>query len=302
MSGQYFLHKKYVFAGVFSAIFSSVAWIFEEEAVRSLSPLIVSSFASLCAACLLLPFVYHRLNRELFLKLLRIKNTFIVVVLVRNVIGFLLFLNALLYTSSVKTMFLTKMESYLLLLIHWLVFKEKVSGKEILLLLVHIMGAVLLSSGSDLSLSLEHLGDFLIILGLLASASVYYPGKKIAETLGSMESSMLTNLCSGLLLLPFALYYDFGVLSENESVYHGLYYLFLTTILYYFASTVLWFYSLKGVVHWLNSALRCLGPIFAFPLAYLLFEKTLSSAQILGATIVILTSLLLLLNSRKLKS
>lgn len=295
----YYQHRKFLFAGIFSSVFSSVAWIFEETAVRNLSPLIVSSFASLFAALLLLPFTYSYLTRENFLKLWQIRKTFLLVVLVRNVIGFLLFLNALLYTSSAKTMFLTKMESYIILLIHWLVFKERVSKREMILLLIHILGAIILSAGDNIRISSEMTGDVLIILGLFASASVYYPGKKISQTIGPLQSTLLTNLCSGLMILPFALYFDFEILTKNEYFNIGIYNLFITALLYYSASTVLWFYSLKGIVHWLNSALRCLGPLIAFPLAWIFFEKTLSIIQILGAIIVILTSLLLVLNSKK---
>ena len=105
-------------AAILSAIFSSITWITNGEAVRILSPLIVAAFSPLFAAVItiiLIPLILKKEKRGFpsLAKLRSLSIPFLYVLLVRNVIVFLLFDYSLLYTSSAKVMFLTKMEPYL---------------------------------------------------------------------------------------------------------------------------------------------------------------------------------------------
>jgi drug/metabolite transporter (DMT)-like permease len=73
-----------------------------------------------------------------------------------------------------------------------------------------------------------------------------------------------------------------------------------SVLMFYVASTILWFYSLSAVSAWLNSALRCLGPVFAAPIAWLFFDKSLDGIQIVGATIVVGTSIAMIIRPKRL--
>ena len=64
-------------------------------------------------------------------------------------------------------------------------------------------------------------------------------------------------------------------------------------MLYSLASQALWYASLKTVQGWMVSALRALGPLLAAPVAFFLFGETLEPMQLVGAAIVLLTSLLM---------
>lgn len=289
---------RYILAGVLSAIFSSLAWIPEQEAVYKLTPLLVGSLAPLFAG-IIIYLLFPKVRLINFSTIIENIKPFVLVLFIRNTVGFLLFATALLHTSSLKIMFLTKMEPYIVLFIHWLFYKERVKQQDLILLVVHIIGALLLSLGMELEFSIEQWGDVLVFCGLLASASVYKPGQLLAQKLGSLRSTMLTNFCSGLMLLPIALFFDSEAIFNNSEALSGFGYLLVTVILYYICSTSFWFYSLSGTPAWLNSALRALGPVVAAPLAWLCFNKSLDKAQLFGAAIVIATSILLVINSKK---
>lgn len=291
-------------AAILSAILSSITWITSGEAVRILSPLIVAAFSPLFAAIItiiLIPILLKKEKRG-FPSLAKLRSLwipFLFVSIIRNVIGFLLFDYSLLYTSSAKVMFLTKMEPYVVLGLHAALYGERIGRGDSLLLLLHIGGAILLSAGSNLSFSFEQWGDVLVLLGLLSSASVYKPGKLLSDAFGSMQATVLTSLFSAAILIPCALIIDgYRFLTPGVNIPLGFSFMIASVLMFYVASTILWFYSLSAVPAWLNSALRCLGPVVAAPIAWLFFDKSLDGIQIVGATIVVLTSITMVLRPK----
>lgn len=291
--------QKFLLAGVLGSVLSSIAWVTEQEAITRLSALTVAAVAPLVASLLMAPFTlrYHTLpSRESFR---RMAGPFLVVLLLRNIFGSLVFTAALVMTSSAKVMFLTKIEPYLVLFLHWVFYKERVPQRDLMLLLVHVFGAIILSTGGEFRLHIEQVGDVLVLLGILGNALTYRPGKQLAEALGPAVMATIGSFLAGILLLPFALYWhseDF-LMSAEHTV--GFSYLLLTVVIFYIISSTLWFYSLQGVDAWLNSALRCVGPVVAAPIAWFAFGKVLTGSQAIGAAIVILTSLLLVRSSGK---
>ena len=105
----------------------------------------------------------------------------------------------------------------------------------------------------------------------------------------------MSSLIAGIIVLPFAFYaqpesFNF-LLPENIL---GWQYLIITVFIFYVFSMLFWFISLHGLEAWLSSALRCLGPIFAAPIAWIFYQQRLGAVQVVGATLVILTSVLML--------
>jgi drug/metabolite transporter (DMT)-like permease len=295
----------HILAAILSAILSSITWITNGEAIRILSPLIVAAFSSLFAAVItiiLIPLLLKKEKRG-FPSLTKLRSLwipFLFVSLIRNVIGFLLFDYSLLYTSSAKVMFLTKMEPYIVLGLHAALYGERIERGDSLLLLLHIAGAILLSAGSNLSFTFEQWGDVLVLLGLLAGASAYKPGKVLSEAFGSVQTTVLTSLFSAVVLIPFALMIDgHRVFSPSVDIFRGFLFMIVSVLMFYVAGTILWFYSLSAIPAWLNSALRCLGPVVAAPIAWLFFDKSLEGIQIVGATIVIWTSIVMVLRPKR---
>lgn len=276
-------------AAVLSPFFSSVSTIFKSEAARDLSPLIVVSFGGIIGSIIL--FAIAALRKEkISVKLIKsnLRDLSLLVVL-RFIIGEVVMTYGLANTFAIKAIFFTKIEPFFVLILAWFILKEKIRGKYLVLLTIHIFGAILLSTGG--LFLMPHLGDLLIIFAMLCFAASYVSGKKIAHNIGSTLGSAIPMGIASLILFPFALFSSYPHLSSYSS--KGWEFLLIYVILFNVIALSLWFYSLKAVKGWIVSALRYLGPIFGAPVAYFFFGQTLVLTQIVGACIIIATSLLI---------
>ncbi len=269
---------------------SSFGWIFEGEAVARLQPLAVTCISLLVGACILLAAARTRgaLNTE---SLRVVKSPgFLLFSLIRSAFLTLLFCYCLTLTSSTKTMFLTKIEPYLVLLIQIVWYNHKTSLQHLTLLAVHIVGAVLLSTGGEFRLSLDTLGDLLLFVAVAGNALLYMPTQRYSKSLGAMYAAGFCQGIGGLILLPFMLAFASESLRVTPEHTIGWYYAFLTVLVFHVLSTGMWFASMRHVPAWLASALRSFGPVFAAPVAWLMFDQPLSLIQTLGACLVVITS------------
>ena len=281
------MEKYGLIAAILSPFFSSVSTIFKSEAARDLSPLVVVSFGGIIGSIIL--FIIAGFRKEKISKKL-IKNnlkdlSFLIVL--RFIIGEVVLTYGLVNTTAIKAIFFTKIEPFFVLILAWFVMKEKIKIRQLVLLIIHLFGAILLSTGG-LFLGL-HMGDLLIIFAMFCFAATYISGKKISHNLGSTLGSAIPMGIASLILLPFAIFSSYSDIFSYSS--KGWEYLFIYVILFNVIALTLWYFSLKEVKGWIVSALRYLGPIFGAPVAYFLFGQTLGSIQIVGACIIIATSL-----------
>ena len=84
-------------------------------------------------------------------------------------------------------------------------------------------------------------------------------------------------------LAPFLLLLARDMFVPTPEHIAGWGYALATVLSFYVLSNALWFFSLKQVPAWLASALRCVGPVFAAPLAWILFDSRMNFVQISGA-------------------
>lgn len=134
-------------AAILSPFFSSVSTIFKSEAAKALSPLVVVSFGGIIGSIILFAIAFVR--REKISKKLLKENTKDIgfLILLRFMLGEIIFTYGLVNTSVIKAIFFTKIEPYFVLILGWLLLKEKVKAKDLLLLTIHLFGALLLSTG-----------------------------------------------------------------------------------------------------------------------------------------------------------
>lgn len=158
-----------------------------------------------------------------------------------------------------------------------------------ILLTVHLAGALLLSTGG--LFVIPHTGDVLVILAMLCFASSYIVGKRISHAMGATLGSAIPMGIGSLILLPFAIFSSYSHLATYS--YKGWEYLIIYVVLFNVIALSLWFSSLKLVKGWIVSALRYVGPILGAPVAYFMFGQTLNVNQLIGAGIIIATSLLI---------
>jgi drug/metabolite transporter (DMT)-like permease len=276
-------------AAILSPFFSSVSTIFKSEAAKDLSPLIVVSFGGIIGSIIL--FIIAKFRREKISNQLiknNLKDISLLVVL-RFIVGELTLTYGLANTSAIKAIFFTKIEPFFVLVLAWIFLKEKVKARYLLLLSIHLFGAILLSTGG-LFLT-PHVGDLLVIFAMFCFAASYISGERISHNLGSTFSSAIPMGIASLMLLPFAVFSSYSHLF-NYSL-KGWEFLFIYVVLFNVIALTLWFSSLRLVKGWIVSALRYVGPILGAPVAYFMFGQTLRSAQILGAGIIVITSLLI---------
>lgn len=280
-------------ASLISTILSSYAWVTEQEAVLALSPLAVASISMLMGSAILL--MCARLTQRLpsWETMLSEKRTFLVLLISRTFVGQIFVIYALTATSASKIMFLTKVEPYLIVFWVWLTTREGVSRYHLFLLAIHIVGAVLLSTGGTFTLSVDQLGDLLVFAGVAANAVSYVPAQRLAKRWGAYATSGWSALIGGTVLFPIALLLEPNPFIFTDRALVGWTNLIVTVIIFYVLSTVLWYYSLTGLKAWMASAIRCVGPVVAAPIAYLFYEQALTGVQIFGAVVVLLTSVLM---------
>lgn len=280
-----------ILPAILSPFFSSIATIFKASAAKNLTPLIVVAVGGLIGSIIL--FFLSKLFKEK-LSFEKIKSNWkdlFFIMILRNLLGELLFTFGLSQTEAVKAIFFTKIEPYFVLIISWLFLKERVKGKHFLLLTVHLFGAVLLSTGGNIYIvGKAQLGDLLVILAIALFASSYFFGKRLAQNLGATSSNAISMGTASLILLPLVF---LSPLPNFNTHSQGWLYLLIYVLLFNVISLTLWYMSLKTVQGWIVSALRYVGPILGAPVAYLLFKEVLNSTQLFGAAIIIVTSYLI---------
>jgi len=285
---------------ILSPFFSSVATIFKTGSAKILSPLIVVGIGGIIGSVLLFFLAYLFREKFSFAKIQKYRKELMYLIILRILLGELLFTFGLSQTEAIKAIFLTKIEPYFVLLISWLFLKEKIRSNHVVLLGVHLVGAIILSSGGNINIvSKAQIGDLFVILAMGMFALSYNYGKRLAENIGSMYSNAISLGIGSLLVLPFVFIFSYPFQFTNEST--GWAYLFIYVVLFNVIGLTLWYASLKSVKGWIVSALRYIGPILGAPVAYILLGEILNPLQIFGAIIILITSFLIV-KENKIKS
>jgi len=283
-------HKGLLFA-IVSPLVTSIATILLGGSVKLLDPWIILSFSPLIASVTLFLIVLLRGQRFKLQEIKDHQGDIFSLIVLRQIIGWAIFVVGLTFTDVIKAIFFTKVEPYFVLLIHWFVYKEKVQKKHLLLLAVHIFGAILLSTGGkNIGFGKAQFGDLLVILSMACSSLSYIPATKLAKAIGAIKINTISQFAAALVFLPFA--FLFSAKTGWVDV-RGWVYLVGYTILFSCIGLTLWFASLKTVKSWIVSSLRALGPLIGVPFAYLLLGETLTAVQLVGGVIILATSFLI---------
>lgn len=282
--------KNLIFA-IISPILSSVLTIFKTRAIKLLDVPTFLFFNALFGVLTLLAFVGLKREKIDFNKIKKSKIELFSLISTRYIIADIILVLGLSQTEAIKAIFFTKAEPYFVLFWHWLINREKIEPKHLVLLAIHISGAILLSTGGIFTgVGTPQIGDFAIIAAMGFYSYSYFPASKLVKTIGPRVSNMIGLLVAGTVFLPL-----FFVLSGSHvfKFSEGWVYLVLQAVLLTSVSLTLWFASLKTVKEWMVSALRAIGPLVGAPFAFFFFGETLKPMQIIGAGIVLATSFLI---------
>lgn len=283
-------HKGLVFA-IISPLVTSLATILLGGAVKLVSLWIVLASSPLIGALILFFILLFKGQKIKLAELKDNRRDIISVVAIRQIIGWAVFVIGLTFTDVIKAIFFTKVEPYFVLLIHWIVYKEKVKRKHLLLLAVHIFGAILLSTGGkSIGFGKAQLGDLLVVISMACASLSYIPATRLSKRMGAIKINAISLFTAGMVFLPFMLFF---VTPAGWANTRGLVYIVGYAVLFYVIGLTLWFASLKTVKGWIVSSLRALGPLIGAPFAYFLLGESLTAIQLLGGVIVLGTSFLI---------
>ena len=274
-----------------SSILSSIGWVFYAIAVRELTPLIAAAAVHFLGGAILVIYAWRTRQLPSWGELRTSWRIFLAVTILRPIVGPFFFAYALLLTPSIKVMFFTKAEPYFVLLWFWILERQKISSSHLVLLLIHVAGALLLSTGGTWSFDDAQKGDVLVLIGVIAISVTYSLGKDLSEKIGPLNASGITQCVGGLALFPLAVYLAEHDAWRGPSI--GWIHVVIIALMYNVLSHTMWFAALTAVRSWMVSAFRAVGPLVAAPFAWLILGETLSVIQIFGAFIVLLTSVLL---------
>jgi drug/metabolite transporter (DMT)-like permease len=286
-----------IFCAVASSVLSSLAWIFQGEAVHRLTPMVVAAGQGLMTGVVYL--VHLRISGQQFphAAVRTHARKLTEYILLRRVIGGILVCYALLMSESIKVMFLTKLEPYLILFWVWLLQGKTIPRPHAILLAVHITGAILLSTGGSFTPSKLDPGDFLLIAAIALFAYCYLHAEHLSHELGAAHLNGVSSIAAWIILLPIAV-----VLAPTAAwnpISIGWLNLLIVVLLFDVIAVTLWYHSMRSLEGWVVSALRAVGPVLAAPFAWLFFNQSLNQMQILGAALVLITSALLTYSKAK---
>jgi drug/metabolite transporter (DMT)-like permease len=288
-----------VFA-VISSVISSLATILKVQVVHYLNPLVAACVGVLFAGLLTLLLLWITKGLPTWQSILEARRPLLMLTMCRPVISNVMYTIGIAYTSSVEAMFLTKMESYLVIFWVWILDRVRPSGPHLLLLLVHIAGAVLLAVGDKgMNHGVSWFGDVIIVSAGVAAALSYRYAPQVTRTLKPLQVAAVVETLGGLITLPLILLARPLGFSGDAMI--GWAYLMMHSILFYIVAISLLYASLRGLEGWLSSALRATGPVVAAPIAMIFCGDTLTPPQGIGAVIVLITSALISRSDRKVR-
>jgi drug/metabolite transporter (DMT)-like permease len=277
---------------VLSSFLSSSATILRVQVVHSIHPLVAACIGVLFAGVLTLGFLAVTRNLPSWQSMMDVRRPLMMLTLCRPVASNVIFSFGIVYTSSVEAMFLTKMEPYVVIFWAWLLDRVRPSGNHLLLLLVHIAGAILLSVGHQgLHGEVSWVGDLIIVCAVFMAALSYRYAPQVTKSLQPLQTAAVAETIGGLITLPLIFFTPPMVFSEE--VMKAWVLLGIHSIMFYIFAISLLYASLQGIEGWLSSALRALGPLVAAPIALIFFGESLTPLQGIGAVTVLVTSALI---------
>jgi len=169
----------------------------------------------------------------------------------------------------------------------YFIFNERITAIKLMALLMAIIGVLLVVNPNG-----ENVSKIAIALGLLSGFTYALYGilAKFAVKNERPEEALLYTIGFGaIFLLPF---------SEFKIPISALPYLFGLAFFPTFLAYILYNTALKEIEVSKASIIATVEPVVALVLAYLLFHETLTTKQMVGATLIILGALILHVEER----
>jgi len=191
---------------------------------------------------------------------------------------------SILYTSLAEATLLTNMAPFIIAPISVIFFKERISAKFLIAVLLSISGLYLLMGKNQIDA--KHLsGDWLALLSALFYALFLIFIKKAAANHSVNRVMIMVCLSGAIILFLFAM-------INNETMFPhsiwGWFILIMIAVSGQLLGQTLLAYGIKFLPLQLSSLFLLLSPIFAAIYAYIAFHETLNLIQIGGIIIILI--------------
>lgn len=291
MRTKEWIAKHGIALSIFSSIFSSIATVFATGAVKLLNPLSVAGLGSIIGGIILFFWAKSSGRLPSLKALKRNWKDVIVQIIFRTTVGHAMLLIGFSLTFAIKAVFFSKIEPFFVLLWGFLLGRERIYPRQVFILVVHLAGAFLLSTGGNIAVfTTAQLGDALIIGAMFLLAYTYYSGARLAKNIGVRSTTAITSLAGGSVNASLGfLLFPLGTLSSALGWIYFVGYM----LTFHIIGITMWYAALKTVRGWIVSAVRAIGPIVGALLALALFGDMLTQVQIIGAAVILLTSALI---------
>lgn len=264
--------RKGLFFVLTTAFISGISIFLNSFAVASFEPSIFTTLKNMVVAVFLFS-LFFLLKDLKELKLLSKKNwlQLMVIGLVGGSIPFLLFFNALAYTTAINAAFLHKLLFVFVAFLAVIFLKERVNKKVLLSSLLLLLAVILLFG---INISSFSFFDLMILAATLLWAAENIISKKVLNELSAKTVAFGRMFFGSLFLLVFLLFTEKASLVFSLSLNHFIW-LMLTSI-FLFAYVFTWYNGLKRIPVSLATSILLLGlPITALLNYFFLYESIL---------------------------
>lgn len=273
---------------IIASIFIGLSVPIASQASRSVGVIQATTYTSLISVAFLAAIGVLSKERILIKEsLTRHLKDSLSVVISRPVIGNLLLIYGFSLTTAIKASFLLLLEPIFVTPISYILLRDRVNKRQVLLIGFLIMGAFLISTNGVLSsITQTQIGDFMVVLALLFFSYSYIPAKKLGEAINPITVTIINNLLGGLILFSIMLLLHINLFTINLSnawLVIGYVLTFSVIGLY------LYFSALRKTKPWIVSSLLTLSAVTGATVGYFWLHETIGIVQFLGA-IIILTS------------
>jgi drug/metabolite transporter (DMT)-like permease len=272
-----------------AAIFLGLAIPLGAQGSKQFGTFQIAVYSSLISIVFLVPFSFI-IKEKIQIKkyLTSYFKEAIQVVASRSIFGTLLYFYGVSLTTAIHSAFMFRLEPIFVIILSYIFLREKPNMKQIVIILIMIFGAFLFSTGGNINIiSQTQVGDLIILFSLLFFAYSYIPTKKIGNEINSVTVTTVNNLISGLILFVIMLFLPINLITITI----GNIWLLLAYVIFFYVFVLYFlFASMKKTKAWVVSSLLSLSAVVGAFIAYLWLGETMNIIQIIGATIILISS------------
>lgn len=283
-------------AALLAPFFIALSIIIAKIAGNGANPLAIAGISSLMAVPMLLAGQVIMRRKLSFAPLFtQVRRPFLKVLLTRAIMGQALIVSGFTMTTAVKAVLLLRLEPIFVYL--WTLSRghEKPSLSKIGLLSLLLVGSLLVvlppaGAGSLATASTGiNLGDFYVVAALVFLSYSYMPTQEVVHKADPAALNILTSLFGGLAICAGAATSPGALLLSTER----LWLVAANSFVFFVVASSLYFFAFKALKPWVIASFLSLEVVFGLILAAVILNERVSFIQLLGATVVLVVTLII---------